>query len=96
LIGAALYLHLCALGLRLEPVRVSGNRHGYKVRAHRIDRLRLAERERVGALIRANKPALVALLISGSPAALAVRQEGRYVLPTASPNSRRLMEHGDE
>jgi len=48
------------------------------VRVFGLEDLEPGDRERTRRLIRANKAQLVSLLASGSPAALAVRQEGGY------------------
>ena len=48
------------------------------IRVYDLDCLEPGDRERTRRLLRANKAALVALLASGSPRALAVRQEARY------------------
>lgn len=78
--AAPLYLHLCGVGLRLavldQPDHPDGS--GYGLGVVGLKPLPEAEQERCRQLIRGNKPALLALLKSGSPAALAVRQEGGY------------------
>jgi hypothetical protein len=74
--GAALYLHLQALGLELALAQQSEHPDGYVVRTWGLADLEPGDAEQVRGLVRANRPALVALLKSGSPAALAVRQEG--------------------
>jgi hypothetical protein len=76
--AAALYLHLRGLGMRLavldRPDHPDGS--GYGLRVMGLKPLRESEQERYGRLIKAHKPALIALLRSGSPDAVAVRQEG--------------------
>jgi len=74
--GPALYLHLRALDLDLVPVQRPEHPDGCTVRVYGLEGLEPADRECTRLLIRANKAQLVALLASGSPAALAVRQEG--------------------
>jgi len=74
--AAALYLHLRALGLELVPVQRPEHPDGCVIRLRGLHRLEPVEREHIRRLISANKAALVALLASGSPAALAVRKEG--------------------
>ena len=70
--GAALFLHLQALGLRLELVEKPEDPLGIAIRTSGLGCLEPDEQERVRRLVRGHKPALVALLRSGSPDALAV------------------------
>ena len=76
--GAALFLHLTALGLSLAAAEEREHPDGYVIRAWGIQRLDPAHQERVRHLIREGKPALLRFFLSESPAALAVRQEARY------------------
>jgi len=76
--GAALYLHLRALGLELAEVERPEHPDGRVVRVCGLARLEPGERERISRLMRANKAALMAVLSSGAPGALAVRQEASY------------------
>jgi hypothetical protein len=73
--GAALYLHLRALGLRLVLADQPEDPTGYAIRAYGLGCLEPGERERARRLLRANKAVLVTLLASGSPDAwLCVRR----------------------
>ena len=76
--AAALYLHLCALGVRMsvvqQPDHPDGGGYGFKVAGQKA--LPEPKQRRTRRLIKAHKPALIALLRSGAPDALAVRQEG--------------------
>jgi hypothetical protein len=84
--GAPLYLHLQALGLRLALQDQPEHPDGCVVQVYDIDRLEDEGRERVRGLVRANKAALLALLRSGSPDALAVGDASGRDACRYSPN----------
>jgi len=72
--AAALYLNLRALGVAMELKEEPERPGGYVIETR--GRTRRGDADRVRRLIVANRAALIALLTSGSPEALAVRQEG--------------------
>ena len=74
--GAALYLYLRSLGLELELVERPDDPEGYRIMTTAGGR-RALPAHHIKRLIIANRVALIAFLCSGSPDALAVRQEGR-------------------
>jgi len=71
--GAALYLHLTALGLSLAAVEDRGHRDGFVIIVEGLSHLDPRCREDARWLLRTRKAALLALLLSGSPDALDVR-----------------------
>ena len=73
--AASLYLSLSALGLSLTVEVAPEHADGHTIKVRGLGLMDSDDRERIRRLIRANKAELVALLTSGLPIALAVRQE---------------------